>query len=418
MATQTQQIEAVKKRPSILVPAAAIVGVLIVVWIVSSMRRSDLPVRATKVERQNISATISTNGKIEPVSNFEAHAPASTSVKKIYVREGDRVKAGQLLMQLDDADARANAARALAQLRSAEADLKAVQSGGTREEVITNQAELNRAQAELGAAQRNLDAVRKLQQTGAASPAELSDAEARLKNAQTQVNLLQQKTTNRYSSAELQRAQAALEQARAGYTAAEDQLGKSNIRSTVSGTVYSLPVKQGTFVNPGDPLIQVADLTKVMVRAFVDEPDIGRLAEGQPVKVTWDAVPGRTWQGTVTHIPSTVTMRGSRTVGEVTSQVENSDRRLLPNTNVSAVITTAKHESAMTVPREAVHQDEGGRYVLVVDNNKLKRQNVETSISNLTLIEVTNGLSDGAVIALGSPTGQNLREGLPVKVLQ
>src|SRR4051794_22627530 len=284
MATQTQQIEAVKKRPSILVPAAAIVGVLIVVWIVSSMRRSDLPVRATKVERQNISATISTNGKIEPVSNFEAHAPASTSVKKIYVREGDRVKTGQLLMQLDDADARANAARALAQLRAAEADLKAVQSGGTREEVITNQAELNRAQAELGAAQRNLEAVGKLQQTGAASAAELSDAEARLKNAQTQVNLLQQKTTNRYSSAELQRAEAALEQARAGYTAAEDQLGKSNIRSTVSGTVYSLPVKQGTFVNPGDPLIQVADLTKVMVRAFVDEPDIGRLAEGQPVK--------------------------------------------------------------------------------------------------------------------------------------
>lgn len=417
MALQTQEAKALRKR-SIWAPAAVIFATVVLVGAFSSMRRGDMPVRVTRVQRQTISATISTNGKIEPVTNFEAHAPAATSVKKIYVKEGDNVKTGQLLLQLDDAAARAETARALAQLRAAQADLNAVQTGGTREEVITNQAELNRARAELNAAQRNLEAVRKLQQTGAASPAELQDAEVRLKSAQNQANLLEQKTSNRFSTPELERAKAALGQAQAAHAAAQESLAKSNVRSTVAGTVYSLPVKQGSFVNPGDLLAQVADLSRVMVRAFVDEPDIGRLAQGQPVKVTWDALPGRNWQGSVTQIPSTVSMRGSRTVGEVTSQVENSDRKLLPNTNVSVVITTAKHENALTVPREAVHQDDGKRYVFVIAGNKLKRQEVETSISSLTFIEITGGIQEGSTIALGSPTGAILREGIQVKVQQ
>jgi HlyD family secretion protein len=418
MASQAQETEALKTRRSGLVPAAVILAVVVLVGAFSSMRQSELPVRVTKVQRQPISATISTNGKIEPVRNFEAHAPSATSVSKVYVKEGDAVKLGQLLLQLDDADARAGAARALAQVRAAEADLKNIQSGGTREEVITNQAELTRARSELAAAQRNLEAVRKLQQTGASSPAELRDAEARLRSAQTQVSLLEQKTTNRFSGSELERAKAALEQARAAYAAAQEVLSKFNIRSTISGNVYSLPVKQGAFVNPGDLLAQVADLRHLMVRAFVDEPDLGRVAQGQPVKITWDALPGRSWQGSVTQVPSTVAVRGSRTVGEVTSQIDNSDRKLLPNTNVSVVITTAQHDNALTVPREAVHQDDGKRYVFVIADDKLKRQDIETAISSLTSIEIAGGVQEGTTIALGSPTGAMLREGTRVRVHQ
>jgi HlyD family secretion protein len=334
------------------------------------------------------------------------------------VKEGDKVKAGQLLVELDESTARAEAARALAQVRAAQADLASVRNGGTHEEVISNQSELNRAQAEFQAAQRNLEAVKKLQQTGAASPAEVQDAQSRVNNAQSQVNLLQQKTTNRFGVPEVERAQSALSQAQAAYAAAQDALAKSIVRTTVAGTVYYLPVKQGGFVNPGDMIAQVADLSRVMVRAFVDEPDIGRVAQGQPVKITWDALPGRTWEGTVTQVPSTVQVRGSRTIGEVTLSIDNSDRKLLPNVNVSAVITTAKHESTLTVPREAVHQDDGKRYVFQVVGDKIKRKDVETSISNLTLIEVTRGINEGDRIALGSLNGQPLRDGAVVKPVQ
>src|SRR3954447_9460036 len=155
MASQTQDTEALKTRPSIWVPVAVVIAAVVLIGAFSSMKRGNMPVRTITVERQSISSTISTNGKIEPVTGFEAHAPAAASVKRTFVKAGDAVKAGQLLLQLDDANARAEAARALAQVRAAQADLNAIRTGGTHEEVISNQAELNRARSELQAAQRN-----------------------------------------------------------------------------------------------------------------------------------------------------------------------------------------------------------------------------------------------------------------------
>jgi HlyD family secretion protein len=372
-------------------------------------------VRYATVRRQNLTSSISTNGQIVPVNNFEAHAPAPTSVKKVFVKEGDRVKAGQMLLQLDDSAALSEAARARAQVTAAQADLNAIHTGGTREEVITNQAELARAKSELQAAQRNLEALRKLEQTGAASAAEVQDADTRVKTAQSQVNLLQQKTGSRFSPLDTQRAEAQLEQAKAAYSATEDVLAKSNIRSTQAGEVYNLPVKAGNFVNAGDLLVQVAGLSRVTVKAFVDEPDIGRLAKGQSVLVTWDAVPGRTWQGTVTRVPTTVVSRGSRSVGEVECEVDNSDHKLLPNVNVSALIVTGRHDNVLTVPREAIHQADGKRFVLEAVGDRLVRRDVETSISNLTDIEITSGVTDGARIVLGAYNNQPLREGMRVE---
>jgi len=382
-----------------------------------SSRRTVVPIRVTEAQRATIASFISTNGKIEPAANFEAHAPGPTTVKRLLVKEGDSVKRGQLLVQLDDSEARADAARTLAQLRAAEADLNAIHSGGTREEVITTQSELNRARSDVDAAQRNLEALKQLQQSGAASPAEIRDAELRLQTTQSQLTLLQQKTTKRYSSPEVERVEAQVQQAQAAYSAAQDALSKSNIVSPVDGTVYSVPVKQGNFVNAGDLLIQVADLSKVVVRAFVDEPDLGRLATGEQVEVTWDALPGRIWHGSITQVPTTVTVRGSRTVGDVTSLVENPDQKLLPNTNVSVSITTARDDNAIIVPREAVHQEDSRRFVYEVVNDKLRQQYVDTGISNLTVIEVTRGVQPNSQIALGSTNGKALRDGLPIRIV-
>ena len=104
----------------------AILAVIVLAAFISS-RKGEVPVRVDHVTKQDLITTISTNGKVEPMENFEAHAPAPTTVRKIYVREGQRVRQGELLMQLDDADARAQAARALAQTKAAEADQHAGQ---------------------------------------------------------------------------------------------------------------------------------------------------------------------------------------------------------------------------------------------------------------------------------------------------
>ena len=416
MASQAQEQQALKKRPSLLFPIGVVLLVVALIGGLSSLRRRPMPVTFTKVQRQALTSNISTNGKIEPISGFEAHAPAPASVKKVFVKEGERVKAGELLLELDDADARAQAARAMAQLRAAQAELNAIKSGGTHEEVLTNRSELTRAQAELQAAQRNLDAMRKLQQTGAASPAEVHEAESRLNAAQNSVNLLQQKTTNRFATTDQERAQAQVNEAQAAYAAAQDLLNKTNIRSTVNGEVYALPAKAGAYVQAGDLLVQVADLKRVLVRAFVDEPDIGRLNKGQAVTITWDALPGRNWTGSVSQVPSSVTVHGARTVGEVTSVVDNGDGKLLPNTNVSVNITTARHDNVLTLPREAVHQEDGRRYVFQVVDDKLKRKDIETSISNLTSIEVTKGVQEGDIVALGSLNNQPLNDDVKVKL--
>ena len=261
------------------------------------------------------------------------------------MQQGQWVKPGQLLLQLEDANARLQAARAEAQLKGAQADISAVEGGGTKEEVLTTRNALVKAQADRDAAQRNLEAMQRLLQTGAASQAEVDAAQNQLRVADANVHYLQQKLSGRYSQQEVGHVEAQQAEARASLAAAQQLLKNSNVSAPREGMVYSLPVQQGAFVNAGDLLVQVADLHKVRVRAFIDEPEIGKLQKGQEVEVTWDAFPGRVWKGTLETLPTTVVQRGTRMVGEVTCVVDNSDLKLLPNTNVNvAVITAARGE--------------------------------------------------------------------------
>ncbi len=379
-------------------------------------RRDDaVPIRTAVVERGQIRSLISTNGKIEPVENFEAHAPANTTVRRVLVKEGAFVKKGQLLVLLDDADALAQAARAQTQLKSAVADVSAMERGGTQEEVLNLDAQMVKARTERDTAQRNLEALKKLQQQGSASAGEVRAAADALAQADAQLNLLKQKQTSRYSKPERARVDAQRNEAQASYDAAQDILAKSNIRAPFDGIVYSLPVKQGAFVSSGDLVLQLADLRTVQVRAFVDEPDVGRLTSGDPIEITWDAEPGRVWKGTVNTIPSTVKLRGSRNVGETTCILENKDLKLLPNINVGVTIVTAERENALFVPREAVRMDDSKPYVLQIVGHDLKRRNVETAISNLTQVEIKSGIALNDMVAIGSTNGKPIGDGTQVK---
>ena len=373
--------------------------------------------RATTVERGPIRSLVSTNGKIEPVQNFEAHAPISTTVKRLLVKEGDHVRKGQLLLQLDDADIRTQAARALAQVKTAQADQSALKTGGTQEEVLTLNSQLVKARSARDAAQRNLDALRRLQQDGAASPGEVRQAEDALQRAQADVTLLEQKQKDRYSQPETARIEAQGAEAQAAFDAAEDALLKSSVRAPFDGMVYSLPIKQGAFVQAGELLVQEADLSRVLVRAFVDEPDVGRLQPGQRVEISWDALPSRIWTGAVNTVPSTVKLRGSRNVGETTCVVDNHDLRLLPNVNVGVTIVIAEHNNVLTLQRDALRIDESNPYVYKIVGHRVKRQTIEFSLQNLTRVEITSGLSDGDVVALPAEESKPLFDGATVKVV-
>ncbi|HLJ29786.1 MAG TPA: efflux RND transporter periplasmic adaptor subunit [Candidatus Angelobacter sp.] len=403
------------ERTHLLIAAAVVALFLFSGWM---MRRGAPPVRAEQVTRQQIASFISTNGRVEPVQDFEPHATAQLPVKSVSVHEGDHVKAGQLLIQLDDAEARAQAAKALAELRAAEADLHAVQSGGTQEEILTVRSDLSKAEAERNAAQRNLEATLRLQQNGAASPGEVEAARNRLQKAEADLQLLKSKQTRRFSTAEIAKVQASADEARAAYAAAQEALRNSHITAPFAGTVYQVRVKAGSFVNAGDLLLQMADLNRIQVRAFVDEPDIGKLAKDQKVEVTWEAIPGRTWEGTLTRIPTAVTTVGTRSVGEITCEIPNPDHKLLPNVNVNVNIVTARHEGALTVPREAVHDIDGRHVIYEIEDGKIRTREVQTGTSSLTRVEILSGVSEGTRIALGAINAQPLRNGMEVKVVE
>ena len=369
------------------------------------------------MKRGAIRSLVSTNGKVEPIQNFEAHAPIATTVKRLVVKEGDHVRKGQLLLELDDSGIRSQAARAQVQIKTAQANLAATKNSGTQEELITLGTQLIKARSARDVAQRNLEAYRRLQQAGAASPGEVRQAEDTLQSAQADVNMLEQKQKDRYSPPEIARTVAQAAEAQAAYEDAVDALSKSSVRAPFDGTVYSLPLKQGAFVQTGELLLQEADLSKVLVCAFVDEPDIGRLQTNQRVEATLDAVPGRTWTGTVSSVPSTVKPRGNRNVGETTCLIDNQDLRLLPNINLGVTIVAAEHNNVLTLQRDAMHIDDSEPYVFRIADNRIKRQNIQFSLQNLTRVEITSGLSEGDLVALPAEEMKPLFDGASVKVV-
>lgn len=373
--------------------------------------------RVTTVQRGPIRSVVSTNGKVEPIQNFEAHAPIATTVKRLLVKEGDHVRKGQLLLQLDDSDIRAKAASAQAQIKAAQADQSALKTGGTQEEVITLNSQLIKARNARDTAQRNLEALHRLQQQGAASAGEVRQGEDTLQRAQADLTLLEQKQKDRYSQPEVARIEAQGMEAEAAYESARNSLEKSTVRAPFEGVVYSVPVKEGAFVQGGELLLQEANLSKVLVRAFVDEPDVGRLLVGQKVEVTWDAVPGRVWNGGVNTVPATVKLRGNRNVGETTCLIDNQDLRLLPNINVGVTIVTAQRSNVLTLQRDALRMDDSRPYVFRIDGDRLHQQTVSFSLQNLTRVEITSGLSEGERVALPAEEQKPLVDHAKVKIV-
>jgi multidrug efflux pump subunit AcrA (membrane-fusion protein) len=137
------------------------------------------------------------------------------------------------------------------------------------------------------------------------------------------------------------------------------------------------------------------------------------LAPGQTVQVTWDALPGRTWSGKTEQVPKQVVSRGMRSVAELLCSVDNSKLELLPNTNVDVRILVRESKNALVVPRGAVRDENGQRFVFVFDGEHVRRRNVTLGVSNASDYEVIAGLSEGDRVAV--PQDRMLRDGMNVR---
>jgi HlyD family secretion protein len=243
-------------------------------------------------------------------------------------------------------------------------------------------------------------------------------AQQRLDSAEAALHAAEESSHSRYAPADVARAKAALADAEAGLDAAQDIESRTRPRAPFAGTVYTLSAGQSEFADDGKLLLQLADLRKLHVVAYFDEPEIGQLAVGQKATIRWDAQPSHIWQGHVMRVPTTVIAYTTRTVGETLIDIDGGDGQLLPDTNVTVTVTTSSSDNALTIPRDALHAEGGKNYVFKVVGDDLKRTPITVGTSNLLLTPVLSGLQEGDIVATGTTNGLPLQEGIPIQVAQ
>jgi HlyD family secretion protein len=391
----------------LLIPVVVLIG-----WL---LLRSSAPpeVPFTKATRETLISTLTTNGKVEPVESAAVRAEGSGAIEAIHVERGQAVVAGQLLVTLNASQAQADLASAQSRITQAKAELETLSAGGRASDQAEIESGIARARADLENARRDHDALRRLVEKKAATQAELTAARQEMERAELQIKALERRRLSLVTPPDRSAAQARLQEAESGAAAAMQRIGTAQIRSPIAGIVYHLEVRAGAFVNPGDLIAQVGRLSQLRVIVYVDEPELGRVQKGMPVTITWDALPGRQWTGTVEKAPLQVVALGTRQVGEVICTIENPDLSLIPGTNINAEIRSSVVRSTVTLPKEALRREGNDTGVLKLEGSKVVWRKVRTGVSSVTRVQVLEGISEGDSVAL--PVDRTLNDSDEVK---
>ncbi len=396
-----------------------IIGIAILAVIIPRFfgRGAKPEVTVLAIGRETLSAMIASNGKVEPLEPQIFRAPFDGFVSRVLAVEGRGVKRGELLLEMETAETAAALARAKEEWVAAEEILRAARAGGPVGEVAQLERDLRASDAELARLRHEREALTRLLAKQAATQDELDRNKLELERAEAQARLLQQKKDDLARRVQLDQERAALlvERARNEVRSLEEKLQQARPTASADGTLFALPVRERDFVRTGGVLAEVADLARVRVRAFGDEPELGALEPGQAVEITWDAAPGHIWNGRTERVPRGVVSRGTRSVGEVICSVENIKQELMPNTNVHVLIRIRERQNAVVVPRGAVRVEGNRRVVFVLEGNRLRQREIRVGISSATKFEVLEGLKEGERVAL--PGEVILKDGLEVSAV-
>lgn len=380
-------------------------------------RGNDAPqVPFATVIRETLVSSLPTNGKVEPIEWQAVRVEQGGLVSKVPVQQGQMVTAGAPLAILSDTGLEADLNAAEARVAQARADLATIDAGGKQVELTTIDSDLTRLRAEKEHDQKEYASLRRLAEKQAASQMEVDEVKSKVDAAEMGIDALEKRRAVLVTQSDKTVAQARLRDAEAAVQLARSHIGATIIHAPIAGVVYDLAARPGVYLNIGDLVANVGQTGRLRVRVYVDEPELGRIAEGQPVTINWDALPGRDWQGKVERKPSNIVALGSRQVGEVLCTIDNPGGVLLPGTNVDAHIRTATVERALTVPKECLRRDAHGVGVFALIGGRLVWRAVETGASSLTRVQILAGLAEGDQVAL--PTELTLHDGEMVKALR
>lgn len=395
----------------LIVGAVAVVG-LGAAWVISKRAHQGLEVNVGKVARKELVSTVLANGKLQPRRKVDISANIPGQVVNLAVREGDTIKKGDFLLQIDQAQYRASAMSSEANLQSLLYDRDV-------------------AQANLQQAEYDYQKARESYDDELIPESDLQRARSSYEAAQ----------------AGLKASQERVEQARAALEGARDSLSKTTIRSPLDGVVTSLPIHEGevavigTMNNPGTVLMTISDLGEMDADLAVDETDIPRLAVGQPAALTIEAYQERKFDGVVREVGSSPIQPGSDVAtrtGTTTAEAIDFEVKVTvldppggirPGFSVTAEIETGRAADVPVIPLQALvsrqapivegEKPEVQEGVYVIEEGKARFVPLETGMTGALEIEVVQGMTGGEEIIVGPFRAlRELEDGTAVRVAE
>ena len=438
---------------------AVVVVIAIIGFTVYQSKKNLVTVQTAKVQTKDISSVVSASGEIRPKTYVNIGANAFGKIIKLYVKEGERVKRGQMLAQLENVQSSADVNATKASLDAAQTDAVAADAA-----MRTSLADLNRAKSDYERAKLDWQRAQGLYKAALIAKSEYDASNAAWQTADA--GLAQAQARVAQAKAQKDSADMHISQIRANLTRAADVLQKTTYQAPFDGTIINLPVREGETVvvgiqnSPGSTLMTLADMAVITAEVRVDETDIVNVKLGQPAEVTIDAIPNKVFKAIVTEIGDNAIVRstGVSTSQQTSASQEAKDfkvvvtlseppQNLRPGLSATAKVTTAARTNAMSIPIQALvvrredelkppskngssvqaaapgdsASNEKGKKeiqgVFVLRNKKVEFVPVDTGVAGTTDIEVMKGLKEGDEIVTGSyKVLRTIKPGTSVKV--
>ena len=444
----------------VLIGVVGVSAALIVLGVaIHESNKGVVTVQTGKAQRQDLSSIVSASGEIKPKTYVNIGANAFGKITHLYVKEGDRVRKGQLLAQLENVQSAADVAATKASLEASRTDALAAEAN-----LNTAKADLNRAKADAERMRLDWDRAEGLYKAELIAKAEYETRKANWQSAEA--GLAQAEARVAQAKAQLDSAGRHVAQTNASLTRASDVLQKTVYAAPYNGMITNLPVREGETVvigiqnAPGSTLMTLADMSVITAEVKVDETDIVNVRLGQPAEVTIDAIPKKVFHATVSEIGNNAIVRstGVATSQQASASQEAKDFKVVvtlqdppedlrPGLSTTAKITTATRSNVVTIPiqaltirreqdLEAASAEKGSvqaaapqkdasknkkesevQGVFVIRDKKAQFVPVQTGITGTTNIEVLSGLTQGDEIVTGSyKVLRTVKPGTSVKI--
>ncbi|MBW2273641.1 MAG: efflux RND transporter periplasmic adaptor subunit [Deltaproteobacteria bacterium] len=339
-------------------------------------------VQVAAVQRDSLEIEVSTNGKIEPIDELDLRAHLDGRVVEI-PEPGTVVAQGEVVLRIDDAPVSASLAAA-------------------RSERLASLESLRAAKAERKLVRGRHAIDRDLYEKGGLTAQGWAESQAALAKARKRVEFLEEEVPLRVDSLD-QRIEILARQKEA-----------ATVLAPFAGTIYRREVKKGAMVRAGDPVLRMADLEHLRVRANVDQVDLGRVRPGQQLRISSNAYPGRSWEATISELVPHVVMKESRLVSESLASIEPPTQGLVPGMTVDVDILVDSSAAALQVPADAIFMADGKPFAYRVDSNRVRRAPITLGRSSIESVEILSGLEEGDRIVVGA--AEELADGVRVAV--